>query len=65
MTHRQPIGSRGDFCGSPLPLARTPIGHLGVIYDSQPAGIQKKTPQTGGSSYFLFEKSLLQHFLYI
>jgi hypothetical protein len=39
---------------APLPH-RTPIGHLGVIYDSEPAEIHK-LPQTGGSSYFFISK---------
>ncbi len=41
----------------PLPY-RTPIGQLGVIFESKPAKKKKKIPpQTGGSSYFLNEKS--------
>ncbi len=32
----------GLLVRAPLPL-RTPIGRLGVIFDSQPAGIQKNT----------------------
>jgi hypothetical protein len=45
------------------PLCHTPTGHLGVIYGSQPAGIHKTPPKTGGSSYFLVEKSPRTAFL--
>jgi hypothetical protein len=41
---------------APLPR-RTSIGRVGVIHDSQLAGIHKKPQQTGGCSYFLIEKS--------
>jgi hypothetical protein len=41
---------------APLPR-RIPIGRLGVIYNSQLPEIHKLPPQTGGSSYFLIEKS--------
>jgi hypothetical protein len=40
------------------PRQRIAIGRLGVVYDSQPAGIHKNTSQTGGCSYFSMEKSL-------
>jgi hypothetical protein len=40
---------------APFPCC-TPIGRLGVIYDSQLAGIHKNTPLTGGSSHILIEK---------
>jgi hypothetical protein len=39
---------------------RTPIGRLEVIYSMNPSQPEytKTPPQTGGSSYFLIEKSL-------
>jgi hypothetical protein len=35
----------------------TPVGSLAVIYDSHQPEYIKIPPQTGGSSYFLIEKS--------
>jgi hypothetical protein len=46
---------------APLPH-RIPIGRLGVIYNSQPSEIHKNTTTTGGSSYYLIEKSPKQPF---
>jgi hypothetical protein len=66
---------RGLPVGASLPRC-TPIGCLGVIYDSQPVKLQKNTTtnrwklnyrkiplQTGGSSYFLMEKIAKTDFL--
>ncbi len=55
MAPRRPIGSREDSLREPLPCC-TPTGHVGVIYDSQPAGTHKRPQQTGGNSYFLIGK---------
>ncbi len=56
-------GKQGGLpVSTPTPLWCTPIGRLGVIYDSKPAGIQKNTTTNRWKNWL--KNRLKQHFFY-